>query len=134
MTITVATALRNARLNLIRDALDAGSGNGWLDVYEGSMPAGADDPPNGTHLASIPLQDPSAADASGAELTFDGPIEGTVGVTGTAGYVRLRDSDNNHVIYLEISTTPGQPNTAYIEDPALESGDYVEVDPFTLQE
>ena len=133
MTSTVATTLRNARLNLIRDALDAGSSNGWLDIYEGTTP-GADDPPNGTHLASIPLQDPCADDATGAELTFSGPIEGSVSVTGTAGYVRLRDSDNNHVIYLEISTTPGQPNTAYIADASLEAGDYVEVDPFTLQE
>ena len=70
MTLGLATTLRNARLDQITTAIDAGTA-GLLRIYDGSRPAtgGAAT----TLLAELTLSDPSsgAAAAGGAHVLGD---------------------------------------------------------------
>ena len=85
MTLGLATTLRNARLDQITAAIDAGTA-GLLRIYDGSRPAtgGAAT----TLLAELTLSDPSSGAAAGGVLTFSAI---------TAGRERECDRDCNMV-------------------------------------
>lgn len=89
MSVVYATALKQARLQAVVDAIDAGSGPGVLQIGTTGM---------GTVLASITLGDPSGT-PSGGTLTFDMPKSDTsADNTGTAAAARIRDSDGNDIV------------------------------------
>lgn len=91
MTVGLNVTLRNARANLIRDAVDAGPGPGLFRVYDGTRPA-----TGGTAtglLAELTFSDPSAANASGGNLTFSAiTADASANATGTATWGRMVDS------------------------------------------
>ena len=91
MTVGLSTAIRNARLDVIRSAIDAGAGAGFFRVYDGSRPAtgGAAT----VLLAELTFSDPSAPVASGGVLTFSAiTADSSANGTGTATWGRLVDS------------------------------------------
>jgi hypothetical protein len=109
MAIRYTTATRNALCDAWVDRFDAGSGAGKIRIYTGTQPASADDAPSGTLLAEITLNDPAFdAAASGAASIDSSPaISGSVSSTGTAGWWRGLDSDNNTVCDGSITATGG---------------------------
>ena len=127
MAARIATTVRNASLNALRNAIDAGSGPGVIEIRSGTQPANADTAPSdGALLGTITLNDPSAPDASGGVLTFDvDPIPGDTAAdaTGTASWARVKDSAGTAVFdgsvgtagtdFIIVSTaiTAGQPIT-----------------------
>lgn len=89
MGIIYAAALRTARLTAVRDALDAGSGPGTLEIGTSAM---------GTVLAILTLSDPCGT-VSGDVLTFSAITQdSSADASGTAAAARIKDSSGNIVI------------------------------------
>lgn len=90
MAVNYSTAAKNARLNAVATVIDAGSGPGILQIGTAGM---------ATVLATITLNDPCAASASGGVLTFSGFAKSATAVaTGTAAAARIRDSNGSDVV------------------------------------
>lgn len=89
MSVTYPTALKTTRMQAVRDAIDAGSAAGKLEIGTTAM---------GATLVTIPLADP-ASSVSGAVLTLASvPRSAAASGSGTAAAARIRDSDNNDVV------------------------------------
>lgn len=104
MTVGFVTSLRNARLDAINTALNAGAGPGKLRIYDGSRPAtgGAAT----TLLAELTLSDPAAPAAAAGALTLSAITQdASANATGTATWARLLDSDNNVVADMSVGTS-----------------------------
>lgn len=102
MTLGLATTLRNARLDQITAAIDAGTA-GLLRIYDGSRPAtgGAAT----TLLAELTLSDPSAAGAAAGVLTFSAiTADASANATGTATWFRIVTSAAAFVLDGSVST------------------------------
>lgn len=104
MTIGLSPPLRNARLNLIRDAVDAGAGAGLLRVYDGTRPASG-----GTAtvlLAELTFTDPCAPAAASGVLTFSAiTADASANASGTATWCRLVDSTGAFVADGSVGTS-----------------------------
>lgn len=109
MAIRYPTATRNALCDAWVDRFDAGSGAGKIRIYSGTQPASANDAASGTLLAEITLNDPAFGSASAGAATIDSDpaLTDTVDITGTAGWWRGLDSDNNTVCDGSITATGG---------------------------
>jgi len=107
---TITTTMRNARLSLLSTAIDAGSGPGTLKIYTGSKPAGPASAATGTLLASITLNDPSCASPSNGSMALvvsPAIADSSADATGTAGWARFADSDDNGVHDVSVTATGG---------------------------
>ena len=91
MAVTYTTTLKNDRLNLVDDAVNAGAAAGKLEIGTTGM---------ASVLATFTLSDPAFGAASGGVLTLSGtPLtDSSADATGTAAEARFRDSDNNDVV------------------------------------
>lgn len=79
MAVTYTTAVKNARLDAVTTAIGT---TGVLEIGTTGM---------ASILASISLNNPAAASAASALLTFSGfPKNATAGATGTAAAARIR--------------------------------------------
>lgn len=97
MALGYVAAVRNSRLNVVRDALDAGAGAGLLRIYDGTRPATGGTAT--TLLAELTFSDPSAGNASGGVLTFNAITADTsANATGTATWWRGVDSTGAAVV------------------------------------
>lgn len=89
MAVNYATGVKNSRMTVVRDAIDAGAGAGILEIGTAGM---------AQVLATITLNDPSGTISAGV-LTLSGfPKTATAGATGTAAAARIRDSTNADVV------------------------------------
>lgn len=107
-TIKLAEAVRNAMLEKIADAANAGSGAPKIALYTGSKPANADATATGTKLVEFSLDGTDAFDAASAgSLPIDAnpDIVATAIADGTAGYGRLVDSDGNKILDGDVGTS-----------------------------
>lgn len=103
-TVGLVVATRNSRLNLIRDAIDAGAGAGFLRVYDGSRPATGGTAT--TLLAELTFTDPSAPNASSGVLTFSAiTADASANATGTATWCRIVDSTGAFVLDGSVGTS-----------------------------
>lgn len=104
MTVGLNATLRNARANVIRDAVDAGPGPGLFRVYDGTRPATGGTAT--TLLAELTFSDPSAANASGGVLTFSAiTADASANATGTATWGRMVDSTGAFVEDFSVGTS-----------------------------
>jgi hypothetical protein len=93
MSWSFTTTIRNARLTVIRDAIDAGAGAGLLRIYNGTKPAAGGAAT--TLLAQLTLSDPCGTVSAGV-LTFSAITnDASADATGTATWARFVDSDGN---------------------------------------
>ena len=101
MTIGITTAQRNARLQVIATAIDAGTAAATLKIYDGTRPAtgGAVT----TLLGTFTLAYPTPAPSAGA-ITFSNPADVTAVATGTASWARISDSTGAFVADLSVAT------------------------------
>jgi len=100
--ITLATSLRNALLNALRDALNGGS----VEIYDGAAPVSPDAPLDGhTLLGAFTLPNPCAPDAGFGELTLSAIDPSTGLADGTAGWARLRAADATAQVDLPIGAS-----------------------------
>lgn len=91
MSVTYNTNLKNARLDAVTAAIDAGAGAGKLEIGTAGMAA---------VLVTIPLNDPSAPAAAAGVLTLDNTpaLSATAAAGGTAAAARIRDSNNVDIV------------------------------------
>lgn len=102
MTLGLATTLRNARLDEITAAIDAGTA-GLLRIYDGSRPATGGAVTN--LLAELTLSDPSSAAAAAGVLTFSAiTADASANATGTATWFRIVTSAAAFVLDGSVST------------------------------
>lgn len=97
MALAFATTLRNAMLNQIQAALDAGVGAALIRIYDGVRPAtgGAAT----VLLAELTCTDPVAPVADSGVLTFSSITQdSSANATGTATWFRMVDSAGTFVM------------------------------------
>jgi hypothetical protein len=97
MAVTYSTTVKSSRMTVVKDAIDAGAGNGILVIGTTGL---------ASTLVSITLDKPSATISSGV-LTFSGlPNSGTASGTGTAAEAKITDSTGTTIISgLTVGTT-----------------------------
>lgn len=89
MAVTYSTTVKNSRLTVVKDAIDAGASAGVLEIGTTGM---------GSVLATIPLADPCGSVSAGV-LTFTMPQSDTnADATGTAAEARIKDSNGTAII------------------------------------
>lgn len=89
MAVTYSTTVKSSRMTVVKDAIDAGAGNGILVIGTTGL---------SSTLVSITLAKPSATISSGV-LTFSGlPKSGTATGTGTAAEAKITDSAGTTIV------------------------------------
>lgn len=104
MALGINVTLRNARLNVLRDAIDAGVGPGVVKIYSGTRPAtgGAAT----TLLGTVTCSDPCAPNAASGVLTFSAFTEdSSADADGTATWARAEDSAGTFVADMSVGTS-----------------------------
>ena len=128
MTIGLATSVRNSRMNVIRDAIDAGAGPGLLRLYTGPRPAtgGAVT----TLLAELTFSDPSYAAASSGSITANAINQDTsANADGVAVWARIVDSTGQFVLDCDVGTSGSDIN---LNSVSIATGLAVEITSSTL--
>lgn len=116
MAVVYSSTVKNARLTVVRDAIDAGAAAGYLEIGTTGM---------GSVLATIPLADPSGSVATGV-LTFTMPQSDTnADATGTAAEARIKDSNGTVVVSgLTVGTSGANINLSSV---GITAGDTVTI-------
>ena len=97
MAIGFPASLRNARLDEIKTAVDAGTGAGKIRVYDGTRPATGGTAT--TLLFETTFSDPSFPAASAGVLTASSiTADSSANATGTATWGRAVDYDDNFIM------------------------------------
>lgn len=97
MALGMVAALRNARLDAINAAINAGAGAGKIRIYDGSRPATGGAVTN--LLAELTFSDPASSGAAAGALAFDAITQdASADATGTATWFRIVDSTNAFVL------------------------------------
>lgn len=131
---SIANAAAIAMLDLLVDRLDAGSGAGYIQIFDGTMPGSPDDADAGTVLAVCVLSDPAfgaaGSIATGARATASAVSdEASAPASGSADYFRAYDSN-------DVCVTQGTVGTAsadmIINTIAITAGDVVSVISWTI--
>lgn len=110
MPTRISTPARNQIATAVAALVDAGAAAGKVRVYTGAQPARPSVAATGTLLVTFTLNDPAfAAAATGAVLLdVDPAITATAVATGTAGWFRLLDSDDNAIMDGEVGVVSAQ--------------------------
>ena len=105
MSIGITTALRNSRLQLVQDALDAGSTGGEIRLYSGQRPVTAGLPT--ILIGTCTMSKPSGTIANGV-FTLDTIVgDNAADASGIITWARLVDSDGNFVMDIDTGVTGG---------------------------
>lgn len=127
MALGYATALRNAQLNNVRDAIDAGAGPGVLTIYSGTRPA------NGgtvtTEVATLTMGDPSGPNASSGSCTYNAITSDSSATGGTATWFRITDSTGAFVMDGDVGTSGSDLN---LNNTTIAAGSTVAISSFVL--
>jgi hypothetical protein len=104
MSFGFSTAVRNARLDALAAAIDAGGAAGLLRIYSGARPASGGTVT--TLLAELTFTYPCAAAASGGVLTFDEIFDDpSADSSGTATWARVVTSAGAFVFDCDVGTS-----------------------------
>ena len=125
MAVTYNDAVKNARLDVVLAAIDAGSGAGDLQIATSSGFGNATD-----ILVTFDFDDPAGTVGTDT-LTFSNlPVSALADFTGTANLARIRDSDANVIID---GLTVGTSSTdVVLNTTSIESGQLVRIDSGTI--
>ena len=130
MSLGMATALRNARL----DTITTFAGNGaLLRIYDGTRPATGGTAT--TLLAELTCGSPLAAGASSGVLTFDSVTQdASANATGTATWFRIVKSDGTtHVLDGTVTATGGGGDLEMVST-SITTGQPVQLTSYTITE
>lgn len=108
MTWGLSDSLRNARITLVKDAIDAGASTGLLRLYSGAKPAVGAAITTQVLQCTLAFADPCGT-VSGPTLTFDtsGTVTGTRVDDKAITWARIVDSDDNFVADAVVSMPGG---------------------------
>lgn len=106
--IHLAATLRTALVELVDNAIDAGSAGGKIKIYTASMPSTPETAISSqTLLATCTFASTSKSSESAGVLTFASITNGTAVATGTAAWARITDSDDNVVCDVDVTVSAG---------------------------
>jgi len=128
----LAPAVRNAALDLITAAIDAGAGPGTISFCDGPMPASASDAlAAGNHLLStVTCDDPSAPPAVGGVLTLAATVQdSSIDQSGTVTFARVRDSNGVTVLDADVGTSNA---TIIMPSTSVTAGEPLQLSTFTV--
>jgi len=125
-------AVRNARAQVIADALDAGSGPGEWRFYTGPQPAAGGALTTQTLLATVLLTDPCGTVTDGV-LTLTSAGDVLAAATGIIAWARFTDSAGGFVLDADVGT-PGSGAAVTIDNPQVYAGGTVRIVSATLTE
>jgi len=103
MAIGINDAMANSQMDCLGTLLDGG----FIDLYDGTLPANPEDGPDGTLLVSCQLLSPAYGTASGNAAVGIPVITGTAVATGTAQYAQQRNAANTAWMYGVVTATGG---------------------------
>lgn len=104
LLLALATTLRNAMLDAIDDALNAGAGAALMRVYDGTRPSTGGTAT--TLLAELTCSDPACGAAASGVLTFAAITQdSSANATGTATWGRFVDSTGTFVGDFNVGTS-----------------------------
>lgn len=107
-TINLATAIRNARLQAIATAIDAGTGPGLLHFYDAPKPSAGAAITTQTLLGSVTFADPCAASIADGILTFSAlTSDSNADADGICAWARATDSAGGWVADFDVTVTGG---------------------------
>lgn len=102
--ISLAPAIRTARLQALAAAIDAGSEAAQLTLYGGERP-----PPgeaaSGPALVALTLPRPFAQEISDGRLVMAPPEDGMATAGGLASWARITTGDGSWALDLDVGTT-----------------------------
>lgn len=87
MAVSYNTTVKSSRITVVKDAIDAGSSGGTLEILTSGDAL----------LASITLADPCGSVANGV-LTLTTPRSATASGTGTAAKAQIKDSNSTVIV------------------------------------
>lgn len=120
MTTTYNNTVKNARLQVVADAIAAGSVAGKLQIGTAAM---------ALLLVEVDLDDPPIV-ASQVLTLLGSPSTGTAGASGTAAAAQVVDSDDN---VIASGLTVGTSGTdVVLNSVAISNGQNVEIDSATI--
>lgn len=104
----LVTALQTACITPIMTAIDAGSGAGIIEIYNGTIPATADTAvTTQTKLGTLTFTDPSGSVTSGVFTASAITQDSSADATGTASWARIKDSTGATVCDIDVTSTGG---------------------------
>lgn len=103
MALAYATSLRNAQLDEIGTAIDAGAGAGQLIIYDGTRPSTGGTVTN--EVATLTMGDPSMAAAASGQVSANSITSDTNATGGTATWFRITDSVGTFVMDGDVGTS-----------------------------
>lgn len=105
--LRIDTAIRNAMLEVINTALNAGSGAGTCKIYTGTQPANANTALSGNILlGTLTLADPAMSAAGSGSISFASITQdSSADASGTATWARFADSAGNTVFDCDVGTS-----------------------------
>ena len=109
MAVVHVPALRKpAFLNPIQQAIDAGTENGYIQIYSGSMPTTADTAvTNQVLLATLKFSKPCGAVVDGVLTMSAITQDEAADATGTATWARIKGGDDGTVMDIDVSIVGG---------------------------
>ena len=104
----LVTAAKDSTLDVIKTAIDAGSGAGLIKIYNGTQPSLPSDAfTTQTLLGTLTFSDPCGSSSAGT-LTFSAITQdSSADATGTATWARITDSAANVVFDCDVGVTGG---------------------------
>lgn len=111
MASRISNGAAAAAVNAVVTQLDAGGAAGHIEIRTGAQPADVQTPATGTLLGTLVLSNPAfgAATSANPAVSTAATITGdsSADASGTAGWYRGYDSNNNAVIDGAITATGG---------------------------
>jgi len=106
--LRLVTALQTSCITPIMTAIDAGSGPGVIEIYNGTIPANANTAvTTQTKLGTLTFSDPSGSVTSGVFTASAITQDSSADATGTASWARIKDSTGATVCDIDVTSTGG---------------------------
>ena len=131
MALAYSTTLRNAQLDAIDDAMNAGSAGATLKIYSGTRPAtGAALGGGNTLLATLTFSTTAFGAASGGSITAASiTSDSTADATGTASFFRIEDSDSTFIMDGDCGTSSSD---LVLDTTSISAGATVSISSFVI--
>lgn len=124
--------VRNRRVDEIRDAIDGGTGNGFLTFYDGVQPATGGSPTQSLGFLNLPK--PVAPNSVNGVLTFNPIPPNLVFLPGVTTWARIVDGNSN-VTVIDFSVgLPGSGADIIMDDTTIVFDGTIAIDSFVLVE
>ena len=128
MALAFPAAIRNAWMDEINTALNAGAGAALIRLYDGTRPATGGTAT--TLLAELTMTDPAAAAASAGVLTMSSITDdSSANATGTVTWFRAVDSTAAFVLDGNVATSGSDMN---IDNTSIVTGQVVSITSWTI--